>query len=282
MSRTERKSWVKRDHSLPVTRQCNLLAVCRSTVYYQPVGMKEEDLELMGKLDALHLKYPFYGSRRFTADLRVQGYRVGRKRVRRLMRIMGIETVYPKRRTSIRERGHTVYPYLLRGVKVTRANQVWAADITYIPMAKGFLYLVMIVDWYSRKVLAWNLSNTMDVQFCLDALDEALQNHGTPEIFNTDQGAQFTSEAFTDRLKKAGVRISMDGKGRWMDNRIMERVWRSVKYEEVYLKAYETVKQAKVSLGRWVQFYNTCRPHQSLNYNTPNEVYDEEKQPVAA
>lgn len=231
------------------------------------------DLKLMRRIDEMHLKRPFYGSRRLRDWLQDEGYDINRKRVQRLMRQMGIRALYPKPRTSKPGKGHKIYPYLLRDLVIDRPNQVWATDISYIPMAKGFVYLVAVVDWYSRKVLSWRLSNSMDTDFCVDALEEALSRYGRPDIFNTDQGAQFTSEAFTAVLKEAGIDISMDGKGRWIDNVFVERLWRSVKYEEVYLKAYETVAEARTGIGTYFQFYNSERRHQSMNRQTPDQVY---------
>jgi putative transposase len=233
----------------------------------------EYDLELMVLIDRQYLETPFYGSRRMAAWLRAQGHRVNRKRVKRLMRLMGITAIYRPPNTSKPWRGHKVYPYLLRGVKVNRGNQVWGADITYIPMAHGFIYLVAIMDWYSRYVLAWRLSNTLDSDFCVDALDEALSN-STPEIFNTDQGSQFTSEAFTGVLLQHGIQISMDGRGRCKDNVFVERLWRSLKYEEVYLKGYQRVPEARAGIGAYFRFYNGERPHQALGYRTPREVFE--------
>ena len=227
----------------------------------------------MRRIDEIHLKFPFYGNRRIRDHLERQGCRVDRKKVRRLMLLMGISALYPRRRTSKPGKGHKIYPYLLKDLSIERPNQVWASDITFIPMARGFLYLVAILDLYSRKVLSWRLSNTMDTAFCVDALEEALRWRGTPEIFNTDQGAQFTSDAFTKVLNDAGIRISMDGKGRWVDNVFVERLWRSVKYEEVYLKAYDSINAARTSLGRYFTFYNTKRRHQSLDRRTPDSVY---------
>ena len=227
----------------------------------------------MRRIDEMHLKRPFYGSRRICDWLWEEGHDINRKRVQRLMRQMGITAIYPKAKTSKPGRGHKIYPYLLRNLVIDRPNQVWAADITYIPMAKGFVYLVAIMDWYSRRVLSWRLSNTMDSDFCVDALEEALGRYGSPEIFNTDQGAQFTSEAFTSVLKEASVDISMDGKGRWMDNVFVERLWRSVKYEEVYLKAYESVAEARAGIGTYLKFYNSERRHQGINRQTPDQVY---------
>jgi putative transposase len=264
---------IDRAHSMPITRQCRLLELSRSSVYYQAVPLPEATLALMRRIDEIHLKLPCYGSRRIRDQLQREGYKVNRKKVRRLMHLMGISALYPKRRTSLPDRGHKIYPYLLRDMTIDRPNQVWSADICYIPMARGFLYLVAIMDWASRKVLSWRISNTMDTEFCVDALEEALSLHGTPEIFNTDQGAQFTSDAFTTVLKDAGVQISMDGKGRWVDNVFIERLWRSLKYEEVYLKAYETVAEAIRGIGDYFDLYNEERPHQALARLTPNEVY---------
>ena len=264
---------IDRAHSMPITRQCRLLELSRSSVYYQAVPLPEATLALMRRIDEIHLKLPFYGSRRIRDQLQREGYKVNRKKVRRLMHLMGICALYPKRRTSLPGRGHKIYPYLLRDMAIDRPNQVWCADICYIPMARGFLYLVAIMDWASRKVLSWRISNTMDTEFCVDALEEALSLHGTPEIFNTDQGAQFTSDGFTQVLQDAGVQISMDGKGRWIDNVFIERLWRSLKYEEVYLKAYETVAEAIRGIGDYFDLYNEERPHQALARLTPNEAY---------
>ncbi len=264
---------ITKESDLPITRQCELLSLNRSTVYYRHQDVPETDLKLMRRMDEMHLKRPFYGSRRIRDWLQDEGHEVNRKRVQRLMRQMGIMAIYPKRRTSKPGKGHKIYPYLLRNLVIDRPNQVWATDLTYIPMAKGFVYLVAIMDWHSRKVLSWRLSNSMDSDFCVEALEEALSRYGRPDIFNTDQGAQFTSEAFTDVLKEAGVDISMDGKGRWIDNVFVERLWRSVKYEEVYLKAYETVAEARAGIGTYFQFYNSERRHQSMNRQTPDQVY---------
>jgi len=264
---------INKDNDLPITRQCELLSLNRSTVYYRLQDVSEMDLKLMRRIDEMHLKRPFYGSRRIRDWLQDEGYDINRKRVQRLMRQMGIRALYPKQRTSKPGKGHKIYPYLLRDLVIDRPNQVWATDISYIPMAKGFVYLVAVIDWYSRKVLSWRLSNSMDTDFCIDALEEALSRYGCPDIFNTDQGAQFTSEAFTDVLKEAGIDISMDGKGRWIDNVFVERLWRSVKYEEVYLKAYETVAEARTGIGTYFQFYNSERRHQSMNRQTPDQVY---------
>lgn len=259
--------------ALPVTTRCQLLDLGRSTYYYRPEPVGDADRALMRLIDEVHLKHPYYGSRRIRDWLEDHGERVNRKKVQRLMQQMGLLALYPRRRTSQPAPGHTIYPYLLRDLDITRPNQVWATDITYIPMAHGFLYLVAVMDWHSRKVLSWRLSNSMDPEFCVEALEEALRRYGPPEIFNTDQGAQFTSKTFTDVLKAAGVRISMDGKGRWMDNVFIERLWRSVKYEEVYLKAYETVQAALEGIGNYLVFYNSERRHQGLNRRTPDQVY---------
>jgi len=255
-----------------MVRQCTLLDISRSGLYYQPVGISEEDLTLMKLIDRQYLATPFYGARKIVAWLKSQNYSVNRKRVRRLMRTMGLKAIYRRPRTSQPAPGHKVYPYLLSGMEITRPNQVWAADITYIPMARGFLYLVAIIDWYSRYVLSWRLSNTLDADFCVEALEEALKK-GKPDIFNTDQGSQFTGEAFTGLLRQHGIRISMDGKGSYNDNLFIERLWRTVKYEEVYLKAYQDGIEARIGLGHYFRFYNTERPHQTHGYRTPAEVY---------
>mgnify|MGYP005639426437 CR=1 FL=1 len=264
---------VDRHHpSLSIKRQCRLLGISRSGLYYQPKGISEEDLNLMKLIDRQYLTTPFYGARKIATWLKSQGHLVNRKRVRRLMRLMGLKAIYRRPRTSKPAPGHKIYPYMLGGLKITRSNQVWAADITYIPMARGFLYLVAIIDWYSRYVLSWRLSNTLDAGFCVEALEEALRK-GRPDIFNTDQGAQFTAEAFTKILEETDIRISMDGKGSYKDNLFIERLWRTVKYEEVYLKAYQDGRDAKISLSNYFRFYNTERPHQSHGYRTPAEVY---------
>ena len=266
---------VDRAHQLPIVRQCELLSLNRSTAYYEPKpGFSEEDLKLMRRMDEMHLKRPFYGSRRLTDWLREEGQDINRKRVQRLMRKMGITALYPKKNTSQPGQGHKIYPYLLKGLEVNRPGQVYCSDITYIPMAKGFVYLVVIMDWYSRKVLSWRLSNTMDSAFCVDALEEAIDRFGAPDIFNTDQGAQFTSEAFTGVLKAAGIKISMDGKGRCIDNVFVERLWRSLKYEEVYLNDYDNLVEARAGIGRYLGFYNDRRQHQALGYQTPASFYD--------
>jgi len=274
LSVERRREVVDRRHpSLPVVRQCTLLGVSRSGLYYRPKGIPEEDLAVMKLIDHQYLSTPFYGARKIAAWLKSQGHLVNRKRVRRLMRLMGIKAIYRRPKTSKPAPGHKIYPYLLGGIKVTRPNQVWAADITYIPMARGFLYLVAIIDWYSRYVLSWRLSNTLDAGFCVEALEEAL-GKGRPEIFNTDQGSQFTGEAFIGLLERHGIRISMDGKGSYSDNLFIERLWRTVKYEEVYLKAYQDGRDARVSLGEFFSFYNAERPHQALDYRTPGEVFN--------
>jgi putative transposase len=254
-------------------RQCELLDICRSSWYYQPQPVSADDLALMRRIDELHLTYPFFGSRRLARLLQREGLAVGRLHVGTLMRRMGIEAIYRKKRTSIAAPGHKIYPYLLGNVVIDRPNQVWATDITYLPMAQGFVYLVAILDLYSRKVLAWRVSNAMTTEFCVEALQEALARFGAPAIFNTDQGSQFTAEEFTTSLLAHAVRVSMDGKGRWVDNVFVERLWRSVKYEEIYLHAYETVREVKTALTRYFRFYNECRPHQSLDYRTPDEMY---------
>ena len=264
---------INRSHRLPVCKQAKALKVSRSSVYYRQRPVSDATLKLMRRIDELHLEHPFAGSRMLREMLRREGFRCGRRRVSTSMRRMGIEALYRKPNTSRRHPGHTVHPYLLRGVAVTQPNQVWAMDITYIPMARGFVYLAAVVDWHSRKVLAWRLSITMDTGFCIDAVEEALERHGRPEIFNTDQGSQFTSEAFTGLLKENGIRISMDGRGSWKDNVFVERLWKSVKYEEVYLKAYESVSEARRSIGEYLAFYNARRPHSSLGGMTPDEFY---------
>ena len=264
---------IDRTDPLPVKRQAEALGLSRSTVYYQPRPVSESDLALMRRIDELHLEYPFAGARMLRDFLTREGVRIGRKHVSTLMRRMGIETLYRKPNTSKRHPAHAVHPYLLRGLSIDRPNQVWAMDITYIPMARGFVYLAAVVDWHTRRVLSWRLSITMTTDFCLEAVEDAIHRHGKPEIFNTDQGSQFTSEAFTGLLKQHDIRISMDGKGCWRDNVFVERLWRSIKYEEVYLKAYDSVTHARESLGRYIRFYNSVRPHSSLDRRTPDEVY---------
>ncbi len=267
---------IERGHpDLPVTKQCRLLSISRSTYYHEPRGESPENLALMGMIDRQFLETPFYGARQMTWHLRAEGRLVNIKRVRRLMRLMGLKPIYRPPRTSIPVKGHKIYPYLLRGLEIARPNQVWCADITYIPLAKGFLYLVAIMDWWSRKVLAWRLSNTMDVQFCVEALEEALDRYGRPEIFNTDQGSQFTSWAWTQRLREVGVRISMDGRGRFLDNIFIERLWRSLKYECIYLHAFSGGREARQGIGAWMTFYNHRRPHAAHGGETPVGVYRE-------
>jgi putative transposase len=257
---------------LSVRRQCELLGLSRSSLYYEPAGETTENLRLMRLLDEQYTACPFYGSRRMTVWLQARGEEVNRKRVQRLLRLMGLEALYPKPRLSVAGRGHRIYPYLLRGVSIERVDQVWSTDITYIPLRAGFMYLAAIIDWYSRYVLAWRLSNTLDGSFCLEMLEEALRG-GRPEVFNTDQGVQFTAEAFTGKLLSAGVAVSMDGRGRCLDNVFVERLWRSVKYEDVYLRGYEAVPALEDGLGRYFAFYNEERFHQSLEYQTPGAVY---------
>ena len=259
---------------ITVSRQCEMLGIARSSAYYGSRRDTSMDEELMKVLDEQYTRTPFYGVRRMTVHLRREGYHIGQRRVRRLLRRMGLMAVYPKKRLSIPDKAHEKYPYLLKGVEVTRPDQLWCTDITYVRMKKGFAYLVAVMDWSSRYVIAWNLSVTLEADFCVDALERALMT-GKPEIFNSDQGSQFTSEAFTGTLLGAGVRISMDGRGRVFDNIMVERLWRSVKYEEVYLKSYESVSEARESIGRYFEFYNGVRPHQSLEYRTPGEVYFE-------
>ena len=264
---------IDRTHNLSVVRQCEILQLARSTAYYAPKPTSPEDLALMRRIDELHLEYPFAGSRMLRDLLRNEGQAVGRQRIRRLMRQMGIEALYRKPNTSRRHAAHPIYPYLLRNLSIDRPNHVWATDITYIPMRRGFVYLIAIVDWYSRRILAWRLSNTLTKDFCIEALAEATTRYGTPEIFNTDQGSQFTSAEFTGVLKAHDIRISMDGKGCWRDNVFVERLWRTIKYEEVYLKAYDSVSQAKASLGQFITFYNSRRPHQTFAGKTPDMIY---------
>ena len=276
MSTPDRRVLLDRGHNdLSIRRQCKLLSVARSGVYRAPRPANDDDLALMREIDELFMAWPFLGSRRIATLLRGDGWRVNRKRVQRLMRKMGIVALGPKPRTTKPAPGHKIFPYLLRGLAIERPNQVWCADITYIPIGRGFLYLVAVMDWASRAVLAWRLSNTMDVSFCVAALEEALARFGRPEIFNTDQGSQFTSAAFTGTLAAAGIRISMDGRGRWMDNVFIERLWRSLKHEDVYLKGYADGREAKAGIGAWFAFYNGRRPHQALGDRTPMAVWRE-------
>jgi putative transposase len=272
MSIETRRGLVESSSAVSIARQCELLRLYRSGVYYQPAGESELNLALMRAIDEQYTKTPFYGSRRMTEQLKRDGHEVNRKRIQRLMRIMGIEAIYPKRKTSLRDQEHEVFPYLLRGVEIARPNQVWATDITYIPMRHGFVYLMAILDWYSRYVLAWELSNTLDRAFCIRALQAALAR-GLPEIFNTDQGCQFTSKDFTGVLKSAGVKISMDGRGRVFDNIFTERLWRTVKYEDIYIQDYGEVPEVYEGLTRYFAFYNNERLHQSLGYCTPREIH---------
>ena len=264
---------IDRDHRLPLACQGKAVGVSRGSLYYQPRPVSDADLRLMRRIDELHLEHPFAGDRMLRDMLRQEGLLSGRRHVSTLMRRMGIEALYRKPNTSRRHPRHLVYPYLLRGLAVTRSNQVWAMDITYIPMARGFVYLAAVMDWFSRKVLAWRVSITMDTAFCVWAVEEALERYGVPDIFNTDQGSQFTSEVFTGLLKEAGIRISMDGRGSWRDNVFIERLWRSVKYEEVYLRAYESVSDARAGLERYFEFYNAMRPHSSLAGMTLDQFY---------
>ena len=264
---------IDRTNVLPVVKQASLLRLSRSSVYYLPRPVPPARLAIMHRIDALHLEYPFAGSRMLRDLLRAEGVVIGRLAVATLMRRMGIEALYRRPSTSKTAPGHKIYPYLLRNLVVDRPNQVWAMDITYIPMARGFVYLAAVVDWFSRRVLAWRLSITLEAEFCLDAVQEALARHGKPEIFNTDQGSQFTSVAFTGLLQDKAIAISMDGRGAWRDNVFVERLWRTVKYEEVYLRAYDSVSEAHASLGRYLDFYNARRPHSSLGARMPNQAY---------
>ena len=264
---------IDRSHPLPLTRQAQVLKLSRSSLYYRPHPVSAEDLAIMRRIDELHLDYPFAGSRMLRDLLRGEGVQIGRQRVITMMRRMEIEAIYRRPNTSKAAPGHRIYPYLLRGLAVDRPNQVWAMDITYIPMARGFVYLAAVIDWHTRRLLSWRLSITMEADFCIEAVEDALAKHGRPEIFNTDQGSQFTSAAFTGMLHDNAIQISMDGRGAWRDNVFVERLWRSVKYEEVYLRAYESVAEARASLGRYLTFYNAKRPHSSLGARTPDEAY---------
>ena len=270
-----RRTWVNANEPLPVVRQCSLSGVARSGVYtqYSPIIVDEAEHVLLKEIDAEYTRHPFYGSRRMAAYLNKVGHKVNRKRVQRLMGILGLVGMSPGPATSRSNPKHPVYPYLLRGLEVVKPNHVWSADITYIRLARGFVYLVAIIDWYSRNVLAWQVSNTLDGSFCLESLESALRTHGVPEIFNTDQGCQFTATAFTDMLKENDIKISMDGRGRALDNIFVERLWRSVKYEDIYLKCYACVPELIAGLSDYFSFYNTQRPHQALGYRTPDEVY---------
>jgi putative transposase len=269
----ERKAMIDRSHALPLARQAEALGISRGSVYYQPQPVSAADWAVMRRLDELHLDYPFAGSRMLRDLLKADGFSIGRLHVATLMKRMGIEAIYRKPNTSKPAPGHQIYPYLLRKLPVTHPNQVWAMDITYIPMARGFVYLAAVVDWFSRRVLAWRLSITLEAAFCIEAVEEAIARYGCPEIFNTDQGSQFTSHDFTNLLLKNEIAISMDGKGAWRDNVFVERLWRSIKYEEVYLRAYDTVAEARASIGRYLTFYNGRRPHSSLDRSTPDQAY---------
>jgi len=271
---------VSRDHKLSVRRQCSLLTLTRSNLYYEPKGESAENLRFMEIIDKQFLETPWYGSRQMARHMKRNNHKCGRHRVRRLMRLMRLVPIYQEPNTSKKHPQHKIWPYLLKDVVIDRSNQVWCADITYIPMRRGFLYLVAIMDWFSRKVLAWRLSNSMDADFCVEALKEALAKYGTPEIFNTDQGSQFTSGAWIDVLTEAKVKISMDGKGRWIDNRMIERLWRSLKYECVYLQAFERGSEAKAGIGKWLAYYNADRPHSTHGILTPNEVYESNTEPT--
>jgi len=264
---------IDRNHPLPISKQAKAVGISRGSVYYLPRPVSDYDQEVMKRIDHLHLDYPFAGSRMLRDLLKQEGYRIGRKHVATLMKRMGIEALYRKPRTTKPAAGHKIYPYLLRNLTITRPNQAWAMDITYIPMARGFVYLVAVVDWFTRRVLSWKVSITMDVHFCLEAVEDAMEQYGTPEIMNTDQGSQFTSQAFTGLLKENDIRISMDGKGAWRDNVFVERLWRSVKYEDIYLRAYESTAAVRTGLNRYFNFYNGRRPHSSLDGQTPDQVY---------
>ena len=264
---------IDRTHDLPISRQATALSISRGSVYYLPRPVSAADLAIMRRLDRLHLEFPFAGSRMLRDLLSAEGCKIGRRHVKTLMKRMGIEALYRRPRTTKPEPGHKIYPYLLRGMEIVRPNQVWAMDITYIPMARGFVYLAVVLDWFSRRVLSWRLSITMEAAFCVEALEDAMARHGKPEIFNTDQGSQFTGLAFTSVLADNGIAISMDGKGAWRDNVLVERLWRSVKYEEVYLRAYDSVSEARASIGRYLDFYNSRRPHSSLDGTTPDQAY---------
>jgi putative transposase len=262
-----------REHALPIARQAEALNISRGSVYYLPRPVSATDLEFMRRLDRLHLEFPFAGSRMLRGLLAAEGCKTGRRHVKTLMKRMGIEALYRRPRTTTPEPGHKIYPYLLRGMEITKPNQVWAMDITYIPMARGFVYLAVVLDWFSRRVLSWRVSITMEAAFCVETLEDALARHGKPDICNTDQGSQFTSTAFTGVLANNGIAISMDGKGAWRDNVFVERLWRSVKYEEVYLRAYDSVSEARASISRYLGFYNGRRPHLSLDGTTPDQAY---------
>ena len=262
-----------REHELSITKQAEVVNISRGSVYYLPRPVSASDLEIMRRLDRLHLELPFAGARMLRGLLAAEGSKIGRRHVKTLMKRMGIEALYRHPRTTKPEPGHKIYPYLLRGMEVVRPNQVWAMDITYIPMARGYVYLAVVLDWFSRRVLSWRVSITMEAAFCVETLEDALARHGRPDIFNTDQGSQFTGSAFTGVLADNGIVISMDGKGAWRDNVFVERLWRSVKYEEVYLRAYDNVSDARASIGRYLDFYNARRPHSGLDGMTPDQAY---------
>ena len=273
---------IDRQHDLSITKQAEALGISRSSVYYLPRPVPAAELAVMRRMDELHLEFPFAGSRMLRDLLNQDGIKIGRRRVTTLMKRMGIEAIYRKPNTSKPAPGHKIYPYLLRGMVVDTPDKVWAMDITYVPMARGFVYLAAVVDWFSRRVLSWRLSITMEAGFCIEALEEAIARHGRPEIFNTDQGAQFTGHDFTGVLNKAGIAISMDGRGSWRDNVFVERLWRSIKYEEIYLRAYDAVSEARASIGRYLTFYNSRRPHSSLDRQTPDQAYFNRRPQTAA
>jgi putative transposase len=264
---------IDRDHDLALTKQAALLGISRGSVYYEPAPVSAEDLALMRRLDELHLEFPFSGARMLRDLLAAEGSKVGRRRITTLMQRMGIAAIYCRPSTTKPAPGHRIYPYLLRGLTINRPNQVWATDITYIPMARGFVYLAAVMDWFARRILAWRLSNTLEASFCIDAVEKALAKYGCPQIFNTDQGSQFTSADFTSVPSRNAIAISMDGKGAWRDNVFVERFWRTVKYEEVYLRAYDSVGEARQSIGRYLDFYNAKRPHTALDRRTPDQAY---------
>src|ERR1700746_1164145 len=264
---------IDRNHRLALTKQSALLGISRGSVYYEPAPVSDADLALMRRLDELHLEFPFAGARMLRGPLAAEGSKIGRRHVTTLMRRMGIEAIYRRPNTSKPAPGHRLYPYLLRGLMIDHPNHVWATDITYIPMARGFVYLAAVMDWFTRRILAWQLSNTLEATFCIDAVEQAIAQYGCPEIFNTDQGSQFTSAEFTKVLTGNGISISMDGKGAWRDNVFVERFWRTVKYEEIYLRAYESVAEARSSIGRYLEFYNGGRPHSALDRRTPDQAY---------
>lgn len=282
MSASRRKMMVQENHrKLSIARQCKLLRLCRSSFYYKSTGETGYNIGLMNEIDKAALEWPFFGVRQMCRYLKRQGFQTGVKRIRRLMRLMGIEAIYQKPRTTIPVPTSKRYPYLLRDLKITASNQVWCSDITYIPMRKGFMYLVVVMDWHSRKVLSWRLSNTMDTEFCIAALEEALKKYGKPQIFNTDQGSQFTSDAFSGLLTENGISISLDGRGRYLDNIFIERLWRSLKYEEIYLHAYENGIEARQGIKKWLNFYNEIRPHSSLGGETPDNYYRDSSKEAA-